>query len=304
MIGLLQHVVDALALGSLYALTALGIGLIFGVMRLINFAHGDFIMIGAFSLVVPSSAATSTLLIGAWPAPLMVGGVCFVVIALALATERLAFRPVRRADPSVLLITSFALSFFLQHAVLAVHGGRAKSANIWPHLMEPILIGGVRVPQLQLITIVVTLVLLVVLVVFLRRTPMGIAMRAASEDFLTARLLGIRANRVIATAFAISGLLAAVVSLLYVAQTSVLSFHMGVPLVLFAFVATVVGGMGSLAGAVLGGFVVGVASVLFQQVLPVEWRPNRDVWVYGMVLLILLLRPSGLVKVKSIEEKV
>ena len=117
-------------------------------------------------------------------------------------------------------------------------------------------------------------------------------------------LLGVRANLVIAAAFAISGFLAAVVSLLYVTQTGVLSFHMGIPLVLFAFVATVVGGMGSLTGAVLGGFVVGVASVIFQVVLPIDMRPNRDTWVYAMILVILLLRPSRLVKVKSIEEKV
>jgi branched-chain amino acid transport system permease protein len=133
---------------------------------------------------------------------------------------------------------------------------------------------------------------------------MGVAMRAASEDFRMARLLGVRANRVIAAAFAISGFLAAVVSLLLVAQTGVLSYQMGVPLVLFAFVATVVGGMGSLAGAVLGGFIVGVASVFFQVALPIDWRPNRDVWVYGMILLILLLRPSGLIKVRSVTERV
>lgn len=304
MVGLIQNLVDALALGSLYALTALGIGLIFGVMRLINFAHGDFIMVGAFSLVVPSSAATSVLLIGAWPAPALAAAVCVVVIALALATERLAFRPLRRADPSVLLITSFALSFFLQHAVIAIHGGRPKSANIWPQLIDPIVVAGVRIPKLQILTIVVTLALLIALVLFLKRSATGVAMRAASEDFLTARLLGIRANRVIAAAFAISGLLAAVVSLLYVAQTSVLSFHMGVPLVLFAFVATVVGGMGSLAGAVLGGFVVGMGSVFFQLVLPLAWRSNRDVWVYALVLAILLLRPSGIIRKRSIEEKV
>ena len=304
MVGLIQNLVDALALGSLYALTALGIGLIFGVMRLINFAHGDFIMVGAFSLVVPSSAATSVLLIGAWPAPALAAAVCVVVVALALATERLAFRPLRRADPSVLLITSFALSFFLQHAVIAIHGGRPKSANIWPQLIDPVVVGGVRIPQLQIVTIVVTLALLIALVLFLKRTAVGVAMRAASEDFLTARLLGIRANRVIAAAFAISGLLAAVVSLLYVAQTSVLSFHMGVPLVLFAFVATVVGGMGSLGGAVLGGFVVGMGSVFFQLVLPLAWRSNRDVWVYALVLAILLLRPSGIIRKRSIEEKV
>lgn len=298
-----QVLIDALALGSLFALTALGIGLIFGVMRLINFAHGDFIMIGGYALIVPSTVATATMFIGAWPAPLLVGAICLIVVLLALASERLAFRPLRNAAPSVLLITSFALSYFLQNAVIMTYGGRPKAVNLWQGLMEPILLVGIRIPKLQIVTIVVTLVLLLLLVVFLKRTPMGIAMRAASEDFRMARLLGVRANQVIAVAFAISGFLASVISFLLVAQTGVLSFHMGVPLVLFGFVATVVGGMGSLVGAVLGGFAVGIVSVLFQVMLPIDWRPNRDVWVYGMILLILLLRPSGLVKVKSIEER-
>jgi branched-chain amino acid transport system permease protein len=303
MTNLIQVAIDALALGSLYALTALGIGLIFGVMRLINFAHGDFIMIGGYVLIVPSSAATATLFVGAWPVPLLVATVCAVVVLFALACERLAFRPLRSAAPSVLLITSFALSYFLENAVIMIYGGRAKAVNLWQGLMEPILVMGVRIPKLQLLTIVVTLVLLMMLVVFLRRTPIGVAMRAASEDFRMARLLGVRANRVIAFAFAISGLLAAAISFLIVAQDGTLSFHMGSSLVLFAFVATVVGGMGSLLGAVLGGFAVGIISVVFQVVLPIDWRPNRDVWVYGMILLVLLLRPTGLVKVTSIEER-
>jgi Branched-chain amino acid ABC-type transport system, permease components len=303
MTNLIQVAIDALALGSLYALTALGIGLIFGVMRLINFAHGDFIMIGGYVLIVPSSAATATLFVGAWPVPLLVATVCAVVVLFALACERLAFRPLRSAAPSVLLITSFALSYFLENAVIMIYGGRAKAVNLWQGLMEPILVMGVRIPKLQLLTIVVTLVLLMMLVVFLRRTPIGVAMRAASEDFRMARLLGVRANRVIAFAFAISGLLAAAISFLIVAQNGTLSFHMGSSLVLFAFVATVVGGMGSLLGAVLGGFAVGIISVVFQVVLPIDWRANRDVWVYGMILLVLLLRPTGLVKVKSIEER-
>ena len=304
MTGFIQNAIDALALGSLYALVALGIGLIFGIMRLINFAHGDFIMLGAYALIVPSSAATATLLIGAWPAPLLIGAICLFVILVALGTERLAFRPVRAAAPSVLLITSFALSFFFQNLVIMVYGGRPKAMNIWAGLAEPIIVAGIRIPKLQMITIAVTMLLLLLLALFLKRTPMGVAMRAASEDFRMARLLGVRANRVIAAAFAISGFLAAVVSLLYVAQTGVLAYHMGVPLVLFAFVATVVGGMGSLGGAVLGGFIVGIASVFFQVVLPIDWRPNRDVWVYGMILLIMLLRPAGLIRVKSAEERV
>jgi len=304
MTGLIQNAIDAIALGSLFALVALGIGLIFGIMRLINFAHGDFIMLGAYALIVPSSAVTASLLIGAWPTPLLIGAICLLVILVALASERLAFRPVRTAAPSVLLITSFALSFFFEHLVIMIYGGRPKAVNLWSGLAEPIVLAGIRIPKLQLITIAVTISLLLLLVLFLKRTPMGVAMRAASEDFRMARLLGVRANRVIAAAFAISGFLAAVVSLLLVAQTGVLSYQMGVPLVLFAFVATVVGGMGSLVGAVLGGFIVGVASVFFQVVLPIDWRPNRDVWVYGMILLILLLRPSGLVKVRSVTERV
>jgi branched-chain amino acid transport system permease protein len=260
-------------------------------------------MIGGYALIVPSSAATATLFVGAWPVPLLVATVCAIVVLLALACERLCFRPLRSAAPSVLLITSFALSYFLENAVIMIYGGRAKAVNLWQDLMEPILVMGVRIPKLQILTIAVTLTLLVMLVVFLRRTPIGVAMRAASEDFRMARLLGVRANRVIAFAFAISGLLAAAISFLIVAQNGTLSFHMGSFLVLFGFVATVVGGMGSLLGAVLGGFSVGIISVIFQVVLPIDWRPNRDVWVYGMILLVLLLRPTGLVKVKSIEER-
>ncbi len=303
MTNIIQVAVDALALGSIYALTALGIGLIFGVMRLINFAHGDLIMAGGYALIVPSSAAATTLFIGAWPTPFLVAGVTAIVVLLALAAERIAFRPLRRAAPSVLLITSFAVSYFLQNAVIMIYGGRPKAVNLWQGLMEPILVAGVRIPKLQIVTIAVTLVLLVLLVLFLKRTALGVAMRAASEDFRMARLLGVRANLVIAVAFAMSGVLAAAVSFLIVSQNGVLSYHMGVPLVLFAFVATVVGGMGSIVGAVLGGFVVGAASVVFQVVLPIEWRPNRDVWVYGMILLVLLLRPTGLVRVRSIEER-
>ena len=129
MTGLIQNAIDAVALGSLYALVALGIGLIFGIMRLINFAHGDFIMLGAYALIVPSSAVTASLLIGAWPTPLLIGGICLLVVLVALASERLAFRPVRSAAPSVLLITSFALSFFFEHLVIMIYGGRPKAVN-------------------------------------------------------------------------------------------------------------------------------------------------------------------------------
>ena len=302
--AVVQNIIDALSLGSLFALTSLGIGLIFGIMRLINFAHGDLIMIGAYALIVPSAAVAPQLFIGAWHPAAVVAAIILIVIIFAVACERLAFRPLRDADPSVLLIASFALSFFFQNMVLLIYEGRPKGVDLWPVLTDPFLLGDIRLPRLQIVMIAATATLLLLLVLFLKRTAIGRQMRAASEDFMMARFLGVRANRVIAAAFAISGLLAAVVSLLFVVQNGVLKFDMGVPLVLAAFVGTVVGGMGSLAGAVVGGFVVGVASVFFQIVLPLEMRLNRDAWVYGLILVILLLRPGGIVKVKAVEERI
>jgi branched-chain amino acid transport system permease protein len=301
---LIQNIIDALSLGSLIALTALGIGLLFGIMRLINFAHGDLITIGGYALIVPSSAADPTVYIGAWPPIAIIVAVSAIVILFAVACERLAFRPLRKANPMALLIASFAVSYFLQNAIIMIYGGRPKGVNLWPALGELIPLGHIRLQLLQLVTIGVTMLLLGLLVLFLRRTAIGRHMRAASEDFMMARFLGVRANRVIAAAFAISGLLAAAVSMLYIVQSGTLTYNLGVPLVLSAFVATVIGGMGSLVGAVLGGYLVGAATVFFQIVLPESVRLDRDACVFALILLILLLRPSGIVKVKAVQERI
>jgi branched-chain amino acid transport system permease protein len=253
---------------------------------------------------VPSASATATLLIGAWPAALMVAAVVLFVVLVALMTERLAFRPLRDAPPATLLIGSFAIAFFLQNIVLLVHGSRPKALNIGATLGEPLLIGGIRIVKLDLVVIAVTLILLVALTLFLKRNRYGIWMRAASEDFAMARVLGVRANTVIAFAFAISGLLAAVVSLLVVAKSGLLSYRMGVPLVLMGFVATVIGGMGSLLGAVVGGFTVGIVSVAMQAILPAGMRNARDAFVFLAVILILLWRPGGMVQVAALKERV
>ncbi len=300
----LQVMVDAVALGSLLALVALAIGLVFGVMRLINFAQGDYITIGAYALVVPTASLTPALLIGALPVPLMVAGIMLVVVLLALATERAAFRPLRDSDPATLLISSFAVSYFLQHLVMLIHTGRPKSVGVGQALTTPIEILGLRVPGIQVVTMAVTAALLIALVLFLKRTPMGIQMRAAAENFQMARLLGVPANRVIAVAFVISGVLGAVVSLLLIVQTGTLSLRMGLMPVIFAFFATVIGGMGSLTGAALGGFLVGVASVLLQSYLPEGLRPFRDAFLFGLVIIILLVRPKGLIVIGAARERV
>ncbi len=301
----IQVIIDALTLGSFYALAALGIGLLFGVLKLINFAHGDFITIGAYALIIPSAATEATLFIGDFPAIVLIPCVVAIVVVVALISEVAVFRPLRSASPATLMIGSFALGFILQNLIIMIYSGRPKAVGMWSDLSAGVqIMPGVNVPQLQLIIISATLILLVTLVLFLTRTKYGIHMRAAAEDFRMARMLGVRANRVIMLAVAISGMLAAAVSMLFVVQTGILDFRMGLPLMLFAFIATVIGGMGSLVGAVVGGFAVGAVSILMQTFLPSEYRVFRDVFVFAIVIVILLLRPQGLVVSRSAKERV
>lgn len=282
---LIQNGINALSLSSLYALIALGMTIIFGIMRLINFAQGDFIMVGGYAIVMLADLP--------WPAKVL--ATLAVVVALALAVERTAFRPVRAADPATLLITSFAVSFFLQNTALLSFGSLAKTTTLSSTLLEVWRVGDVTIQKRNVVTILVTAVLLVGLGVFLGRTAIGVQMRAAAEDFRMAQLLGVHANTVIATAFALSGLLAGVAALFLVASTGTVTWNMGLNPLLVGFIATVLGGMGSLRGALVGAFVLGFITVALQSYLPLELRFYRDAFAYSAVLLILLFRPQGLI---------
>src|SRR3990172_3961635 len=278
----LQNAVDAISLGSLYALFALGIALIFGIMQLVNFAHGELIMVGGYALFF----------LGHPPWPLLIAGVLVIVIAFALVMERVAFRPVRGANPATLLVTSFAVSFFLQNLAILIFSSRPKAVALSPIFTEFFAVGGLRIAKLNVLIVLVTILLLTGLAAFLKKTPLGVQMRAAAEDFGMARLLGVRANTVIATAFAISGLLAGVAALLLEAQTATLTPTMGLNPVIIAFVATVIGGMASLPGAVLGGFTLGCLTVALHASLPPEFRAYRDAFAFGAVIAILVFRPQ------------
>ena len=290
----LQNAIDAISLGAIYALAALGIGLIFSIMRLINFAHGELIMVGGFMLYG----------LAGQPYIVMALAAILVVSILALGMERLAFRPLRRANPATLLIASFAVSYLVQHIVLITFGARPMGVDFMAQLGESVDFGGLRVPRLQIATIIVTLALMGGLVLFFRRSRVGVQMRAAAEDFTMARLVGVRADLVFAVAFAISGVLASIVSLYLVTQTGSVSYKMGVSMVLIAFVASVIGGMGSLTGAALGGFLVGIVSVSLQAYLPVEMRPYRDAFVFLLFIAFLLWRPQGLLVRRADRERV
>ena len=289
-----QNLIDAASLGAVYALAALGIGLIFSIMRLINFAHGELIMVGGFVLYA----------IAGQPYLVMAMTAVIVVAILALGMERIAFRPLRGASPATLLIASFAVSYLLQHMALLIFGARPMGVDFLGQLGQSLDLGALRVPKLQLAAIVATLAFLTGLAMFFRKSRIGVEMRAAAEDFTMARLLGVRANRVIAAAFAISGFLASAVSLYLVAQTGTVSYKMGVNMVLIAFVASVIGGMGSLSGAALGGFLVGVVSVGLQAYLPIELRPYRDAFVFLAFIAFLLWRPQGLLVARGERERI
>lgn len=290
----IQTLVDALSVGGLYALTALGIGLIFSVMRLGNFAHSEFITVAAYVLFALSGNALI----------MSISASVLVAVALAVLTERVAFRPLRQADPATMLISSFTVSMFLQKLMIFLFGSRVKTIDPLPMLNGSLHIGGVQISALKLVTILTCAVLLISLTLFLKKTRFGLQMRAAAENFTMSRLLGVRANAVIAVSFALSGVLAAAVAVLFSAQTGFVHPRFGVQLVIIAFVATVIGGLGNLTGAALGGFLVGIVSTVLQAALPDELRPFREAFLFAVVILVLLFRPQGLLPSRNIRERV
>jgi branched-chain amino acid transport system permease protein len=304
MSGMLQVIFDAASLGGLYAMASLGVALIFGVMRLINFAHGQFIAFCVFALIVPSADATATMLLGAAPPIVLIPILLIIGAGLAVLSEMLVFRHLRTASPVTMMVASFALGFVIQNALLAVYGGRPKSVSLWPELNQPVTVLNASVPLLQVIVICATVFILAFLAAVVKGTRFGLEIRAAAENFQMARHLGVQANTVIAGAFALSGALAAAIALILTTQTGIADIKIGGPVMLVAFISTVIGGMGSLPGAVAAGFLIGTVSVILQTYLPIDERPFRDAFLYSAVIACLLLRPQGLFASRNAKPRV
>lgn len=304
MTSVAQLFFDAASLGGIYAMAALGIALIFGVMNLVNFAHGEYIAFCVFALIVPSTEAVAVMFLGKAPALFLIPTLLGLGAGVAVASEYIVFRHMRKASPVAMMISSFALGFIIQNTLLAIYGGRPKAISLWPDLNTPLALLGAHVPLLQLIVILTTLLVVCTLALLLKKTRLGLEMRAAAENFTMARLLGVRANVVITGAFALSGALAAAVALIMATQTGVADVRMGGQIMLVAFIATVIGGLGSLPGAVAAGFLIGAVSVLLQAFLPLEVRPFRDAFLYTLVIVCLLLRPQGLFMPNSAKPRI
>jgi branched-chain amino acid transport system permease protein len=285
-----QNLVDALGLGSIYALMAIGIGLVFGVLRLVNFAYGQLIMAGAFTLAYASRENWST-----WESIVA----CFVVvIALSLAMELTVFRPLRTQSPAVMLVATFAVSFLLQSvallAVLKIQGQLGIPASTVARLSQAVTIGGVDVRKVTIVSLVVTVLTLGGLALLLGKTTVGLQMRAAATDFTTARLLGIGANRVIGFAVLLSGLIAAIVAVLLTARTPYVQSDFALHDMIYVLVGVVVGGIDRLWTATLGGFTIGFASGVIYGALPTDKTAYLPSVLFALVIVVLLVRPAGL----------
>jgi branched-chain amino acid transport system permease protein len=282
-----QTLADSVGLGAIYALMAVGIGLVFGVLRLVNFAYGQLIMAGAYTLAFTAD----------WP---VVGSIvaCFVVVvALSLVMDRALFRPLRGASPAVMLVATFAIAFMLQAIALLVDlrdDTIGEIATSIAPLNQPTTIGGVDVRKITIVAVAVTAVALGLLALLLLRTTIGLHMRAAATDFRTARLLGVRANRVIGFAVFLSGLLAAIVAVMLTVQFPFVGPDFALRETIVVLVGVVVGGIDRLWTATLGGFAIGFTTGVINGALPTDQTVFLPSVVFGLVILVLLLRPAGL----------
>jgi branched-chain amino acid transport system permease protein len=291
----LQNLVDGFGLGGTYALLALGISLIFGVMHLVNFAHGELITVGAYTAYFCFSELGGSW----WWMPVAIIASC---VAASVLTERIAFRWVRNANPFTMLLTSFALER-LSHALWQIFvSPKAKAFPKTSWAFNTFTVGGLRLEVMDLVTIVVTAAALVATALVFKQTLFGIAVRGAAEDFDAARLMGVKANRVILGAFAYAGLLAGVAAVLILIRTPSAKPDMGANWLLAAVIAAVLGGMGSFTGAVVGGVVLGLLQTFFQSYLPEGTLSYlNDAFVFAVIAIVFVIRPQGLFNVVRAE---
>ena len=292
MVKLIQTLISGLSLGSIYALIALGYTMVYGIAKMLNFAHGDIIMVGAYAVITTVLTANFPPLVGILVSIL-------VCVVLGVTIEFLAYRPLRQAPPLSVLITAIGVSYFLQNLALLIFGSEQKA---FPTIIKlpTIEAAGVYIDGITLITLVVTAVIMVGLTLFINKTRMGKAMRAVSEDKGAAELMGISVNHTITITFAIGSALAAVAALFYGMSYIYIRPTTGSMPGIKAFTAAVFGGIGSIPGAMLGGILMGIIEQMSKTYISTLWS---DAIVFGVLVLVLVVKPTGLLG-KKISEKV
>ncbi len=291
MINFLEQLINGLRTGSIYALISLGYTMVYGIAKMINFAHGDIIMVGAYTIYI-------TVALLKLPIPLAVILTMAFCATLGVLIERVAYKPLRNAPPLAVLITAIGVSFFLQSAALLIFNATPipfQSIIDFPSITFL----GITISGITIVTLVVTVICMVSLTLFVHKTKAGSAMRAVSEDKGAAQLVGINVNRTISMTFAIGSFLASVAGILYISQYQTLRPTMGALPGIKAFVAAVLGGIGSIPGAMIGGIILGIVESLSKAYISTELS---DAIVFGILVVVLLVRPSGLMGKKSNEK--
>jgi len=289
----ISNLINGLSLGSIYALIALGYTMVYGIAKMLNFAHGDVIMVGAYTMFVAASSLKFS------PAISILTGIIVCTI-LGVVIEKIAYKPLRKASPLTVLITAIGVSFFLESLALLIFGSNKKS---FPHFntMEPVKVTeNLIIRSESILTMLVTIILMVGLTLFINKTKTGRAMLAVSEDKGAAELMGVNVNKTISITFALGSALAAVAGLFYGITYSFIGPYTGAMPGIKAFVAAVLGGIGSIPGAMLGGLMLGVIENLSKSYISTELS---DAIVFAVLIIVLLVKPTGLLG-KKINEKV
>jgi branched-chain amino acid transport system permease protein len=291
----MQHLANGISLGSLYALIAIGYTMVYGILKLINFAHGDIFMMAAYFAFF--AVATFGL-------PWYFAFIIAIAITgiLGMTIEFAAYRPLRSAPKISILISAIGVSFLLENLAVVLFGGRPKAFPAPKIFTDVVVIGGVSIQNLTFIIPIVTVIILFALLHLVNKTNVGMAMRAVSKDVETARLMGINVNRVISITFAIGSMLAAVGAMMWSVKYPQIVALMGMIPGMKCFIAAVIGGIGDIKGAVLGGFILGIGEIMLVAALP-GLTGYRDAFAFVLLIVILLFKPTGIMG-KNLTEKV
>ena len=286
----LPYLLAGISVGGQYALIAIGYTMVYGILRLINFAHGDIFMVAGLIMVYATTAMPIYIAI-----PLMI----VVTVFLGFMVERVAYKPLRSAPRMSIMISAIGVSYLLQNMALYVTGGLSQQYPTIPWISDTVTIFGATTKRVTLITPVLTIVLVVALVLLIKKTKIGMAMRAASRDFETSQLMGIKINSVISMTFIIGTFLAAVGSLLFFTNYTGVTPTAGAMPGLKAFVAAVFGGIGSIPGAVIGAFIIGICENIIKGL---GWTTFSDAFTFALLIVILIAKPTGLFGEKATDK--
>ncbi len=292
----LPYLLAGISVGGQYALIAIGYTMVYGILRLINFAHGDIFMVAGLMMVYLSASL---------PMYLSIPLVILLTVLIGFLVERVAYKPLRQAPRMSVMISAIGVSYLLQNLALYITGGLAQQYPTIPWISDQITVFGASTKRVTVITPFLTIILVVLLVTLIKKTKIGMAMRAASKDFETSQLMGIKINNVISTTFIIGSFLAAVGSLLFFSNYTGVTPTIGTMPGLKAFVAAVFGGIGSIPGAVIGAFIIGICEnliMMLNQFVKVDISNFKDAFAFLLLIIILLFKPTGLFGEKQTDK--